>query len=68
METFLVTSWAEHVRQHERFTRGDRDVEAQLREHLEEEPVAQHFIRAGDSSSRPSVSIAASSAPRAVSA
>ena len=29
LETFLVTSWAEHLRQHERFTRGDGDVEAQ---------------------------------------
>jgi hypothetical protein len=41
-----VTSWAEHVRQHERFTRGDRDVEAQLRAHVEEEPRVEHFIQA----------------------
>jgi MFS family permease len=46
LETFLVTSWAEHVRQHDRFTRGDRDVEAQIREHVEEEPAVEHFIRA----------------------
>jgi MFS family permease len=46
LETFLVTSWAEHVRQHERFTRGDQDVEAQIREHVEEEPVIQHLIQA----------------------
>lgn len=46
VETFLVTSWAEHVRQHERFTRGDREVEAQIRLHVEEEPAVKHFIQA----------------------
>jgi hypothetical protein len=46
LESFLVTSWAEHLRQHERFTRGDRDVEAQIREHVEEESVVRHFIYA----------------------
>ena len=46
LETFLVTSWAEHVRQHDRFTRGDRDVEAQIREHVAEEPAVEHFIHA----------------------
>ena len=46
LETFLVTSWAEHVRQHERFTRGDRDVEAEIRLHVDEEPVVEHFIEA----------------------
>jgi MFS family permease len=46
LETFLVASWAEHLRQHERFTRGDRDVEAQIREHVEEEAVVRHFIHA----------------------
>ena len=46
LETFLVWSWAEHVRQHERFTRADRDVEAEIREHIEEDPVAQHYIQA----------------------
>jgi MFS family permease len=46
VETFLVTSWAEHVRQHERFTRGDRDIEARLRQHIVEEPIVQHLIHA----------------------
>jgi hypothetical protein len=45
LETFLVGSWVEHVRQHERFTRGDRDVEAQVRLHIEEEPIVEHFIQ-----------------------
>jgi MFS family permease len=46
LETFLVSSWAEHVRQHERFTRGDRDVEARIRQHIEEEPNVRHLIHA----------------------
>ena len=46
VETFLVASWAEHLRQHERFTRGDREVEAQISRHVDGEPVVQHFIHA----------------------
>jgi MFS family permease len=46
LETFLVTTWAEHVRQHERFTRADRDAEAEVREHIEDAPVTQHYIDA----------------------
>jgi hypothetical protein len=46
LETFLITSWAEHVRQHERFTRGDEIVEARIRELVEAEPVIRHLIHA----------------------
>jgi hypothetical protein len=46
LETFLVTSWAEYLRQHERFTRGDSDVEAQVRRHVEGEPLVEHFVGA----------------------
>ncbi len=53
VEAFLVTSWAEHVRQHGRFTRGDGEFEARVREHVAEEPVVTHLIHAEvDSSSR----------------
>jgi predicted MFS family arabinose efflux permease len=45
LETFLVASWAEHVRQHERFTRGDSEIEAQVRRHIEAEPLVEHFIQ-----------------------
>ena len=31
VETYLVESWAEHLRQHARFTFGDKDVEDQIR-------------------------------------
>lgn len=50
LETFLVGSWAEHVRQHERFTRADREVEAQVRLHVEQEPLVEHFIQPGEQS------------------
>jgi hypothetical protein len=46
LETFLVTSWAEHVRQHERSARGDREIEALIRHHVEDEPVVQHLVHA----------------------
>jgi MFS family permease len=46
LETFLVTSWAEHLRQHERFTRGDADVEARVQRHVEGEPSVEHFVGA----------------------
>ena len=45
-ETFLVTSWAEHVRQHERFTRADQAAEARIRELVAEEPVIRHLVDA----------------------
>jgi MFS family permease len=44
LEIFLVTSWAEHVRQHERFTRGDEATEARIRELVEDEPVIRHLV------------------------
>src|ERR1700674_51226 len=31
LETFLVTSWAEHLRQHERLTQGDSELEQQVK-------------------------------------
>jgi MFS family permease len=46
LETFLVTSWAEHVRQHQRFTRGDSDIEARVQRHIEGEPLVEHFVGA----------------------
>ena len=46
LESFLVASWAEHMRQHDRFTLGDREVESQIREHADGEPVVRHFIHA----------------------
>lgn len=45
-EIFLVSSWIEHLRQHERVTVADRDVEERARAfHIgPERPVVQHLI------------------------
>jgi hypothetical protein len=46
VETFLVETWAEHLRQHARATESDREIEKQIRTfHLRvEEPVITHLI------------------------
>lgn len=45
VETFLVASWMEHLRQHERVTRADRLLqEAVQRFQLAGEPLVTHFI------------------------
>ncbi len=47
IETFLVESWMEHLRQHERVTNADRVVqEAVHRFHLHGAPKVTHFIAA----------------------
>ena len=46
VETFVVESWAEHLRQHERVTVADRDLEDRTRSfHIgDTPPVVSHFI------------------------
>jgi hypothetical protein len=46
LETFLIDSWLEHLRQHQRVTNADRLVEQQLRHLLQEEPRVTHYIAA----------------------
>jgi MFS family permease len=46
LETFIVESWAEHLRQHTRLTQADREVEERLHR-LETKPTTvRHFIYA----------------------
>lgn len=45
LETFIVSSWAEHLRQHERATREDRNVEDRVRSLARGEPAVRHLIR-----------------------
>lgn len=49
VESFLVESWAEHVRQHERGTAADRDVSERIRRyHIgPEPPQVRHLIAPG---------------------
>jgi hypothetical protein len=47
VETFLVDSWLEHLRQHERVTNADRVLqESVLRFHAEGTPKVSHLIAA----------------------
>jgi MFS family permease len=46
VESFLVTSWAEHLRQHERLTRADSALEQAVRGHTRGEPRIRHLIYA----------------------
>jgi MFS family permease len=44
LEIFLVNSWAEHLRQHERQTRADHEPELRLSTFLATEPEVRHLI------------------------
>ena len=44
LEVFLVNSWAEHLRQHERQTQADRELEGRIYSVLSGEPIARHLI------------------------
>jgi MFS family permease len=46
LETFLVDSWLEHRRQHQRVTNADRVVEEHVRKLVREEPHITHYIAA----------------------
>lgn len=54
LETFLVESWLEHLRQHERVTHADRLLQnAVQRFHLEGTPKVTHFIAAAPGEAHP---------------
>jgi MFS family permease len=44
LEIFLVHSWAEHLRQHERQTQADADLEQRMRNYLVRDPEVRHLI------------------------
>jgi hypothetical protein len=44
LEIFLVHSWAEHLRQHERQTQADRELERRIYSYVAGEPVVRHLI------------------------
>jgi quinol monooxygenase YgiN len=46
VETFLIRSWAEHLRQHERSTKADREVEDRLRTYVTGVPNVRHLVAA----------------------
>ena len=46
VETFLVESWLEHRRQHERVTQADRQLQDEVQRLIRGEPAVTHFIAA----------------------
>jgi hypothetical protein len=46
IETFLVHSWAEHLRQHERQTQADREMEQRLQSYVSADPIIHHLLYA----------------------
>jgi hypothetical protein len=53
LETFYLESWAEHLRQHERVTKADRELQQAIRQLTQDEPLVTHFSSARtDKSSR----------------
>jgi MFS family permease len=44
VEVFLVDSWAEHIRQHERATQVDRAIEGRVLNHVSGQPTVRHFV------------------------
>jgi len=44
LETFVVSSWAEHLRQHERMTRADLHLEERIGQFTLQEPHVHHMI------------------------
>ncbi len=47
LETFLVDSWLEHLRQHHRVTHADRLIQEQIRGLLRAPPTVTHFVHTG---------------------
>jgi MFS family permease len=46
VETFLVESWTEHLRQHQRVTKADEVLQARAHQYLQRAPVVTHLIGA----------------------
>jgi hypothetical protein len=44
LETFMVDSWAEHLRQHERSTQADREIEERVYSYTRSKPIVRHLV------------------------
>jgi hypothetical protein len=50
LETFLLESWLEHLRQHERVTNADRVMEESVHGLLTAEPTVTHLVAPAEAS------------------
>jgi len=50
METFMVESWVEHLRQHQRVTHSDRVLQDRMHRLLRQPPTVTHLIAVGPGS------------------
>jgi MFS family permease len=48
LETFLVDSWVEHERQHDRFTVADHELEKRVLSYALEQTTVKHYIHAAE--------------------
>jgi MFS family permease len=46
LEMFLVNSWGEHLRQHERVTKADRELEQRIESYTIRPSIVRHFVYA----------------------
>jgi hypothetical protein len=46
LESFLVDSWAEHLRQHDRFTLADRELEKRVQSYALKPIEVKHYVQA----------------------
>jgi MFS family permease len=46
VETFIVSSWGEHLRQHERLTQADRELEESIQKYVRGDPTVRHLLSA----------------------
>ncbi len=53
LEVFLVDSWAEHLRQHERSTHADREITERVQNFVRGEPVTRHLVYASEDAAEP---------------
>ena len=49
---FCLKSWTEHLRQHQRVTKADRQMEQDVRQYLRGPPEVTHYIAADWSDSK----------------
>jgi hypothetical protein len=46
LETFIVSSWGEHLRQHDRLTQADREAEESIGKYVRGTPTVRHLVSA----------------------